>query len=83
MHIIFFYIWNINEVIRKEENKVPEILFEASKVAGSATYRQSKMELLCPLKVRLFIHENKENLFIYLVLGKTNQSMKICFIFSD
>ena len=30
-----------------EENKVPRILFEARKVAGSATYKQSKMKL-CP-----------------------------------
>ena len=53
-----FYIYNINEVIVQtrltqinklfsEENKSPTTPFEARKMAGSATYRQSKTVWIC------------------------------------
>ena len=43
-----------------EENKVPRTLFEARKVAGSATRKQSKYEIALSYKVHLFIQSWKQ-----------------------
>ena len=54
-----FPYWGKSELF-SEENKVPRTLFEARKVAGSATYKQSETVLNCAvLYVRLFSRENK------------------------
>ena len=44
-----------------EENKVPDTLFEAREVAGSATCKQGKTPLR---SAGLFTHENKDSLFL-------------------
>ena len=42
-----FIFPNWTNKLFSEENKVSRTLFEARKVAGSATYKQSKTELNC------------------------------------
>ena len=60
-------LWNSGKITStSEENKVPRALFESRKVAGSATYKQSK--LCCHVRsvylFNLFSHENKDIFFI-------------------
>ena len=58
----------------EKKNKFPRTLFEARKVAVSATYKQSKTVWNCVWKVFLLNHKIKENL---VGLGSKNQSLKI------
>ena len=72
-----FNIHKINTVIIKtqkyfelfsEENRVPRTLFEARKMAGSATYKQVSIKLCVPVNsVCLLTHENNQVFFILFV----------------
>ena len=66
-------------VLRGEEG--PRTLFEAREVAGSATYKQSKIKqykLCFPLRsVCLFSHENKESCLFSLLRPKKDLSLLI------
>ena len=48
-----------------EENKLPRTLFDARKVAGSATYKQSSMKSCCSFTVSLYIKftESKDKIY--------------------
>ena len=39
---IYIFFSQVNKKLFSEENKVPRTLFEAKKVAGSTTYKQSQ-----------------------------------------
>ena len=68
---VFFLNW-INKLF-SEENKVPKTLFEARKLAGSATYKQwNSMKLCCPFR-SVCIQTWKQ--FVYLVCSGTQISV--------
>ena len=67
--IFFFHNW-MNKLFL-EENKVTRTLFVARKVAGTATYKQSKTVWHCTFNVTLFIQfiqSWKQRWFVYLFL---------------
>ena len=71
-----FYIYSINEVVTQtffiiewnelfsEEKKVPRTLFEAQRVAGSATYKQKEISVELCLCCFACCHESYESLLI-------------------
>ena len=72
-YIYLFHKW-INK-LSSEESKVIRALFEARKVAGSATYIVKQYETVLSFKVSLFIQSWKQQECVYFSFK--NQSVKL------